>query len=133
MSLSGERSRNGTFQPVGFGAEDKFGLKAERGLGERGGTGDSGPGPLSSLRVYLLGVAVGSRGGLQAGSASVILGQWPPWAQPHLGNRFQGRWKAEGSLLVYRGAFFSFFFSRVSLAMAQSRGSSRHQEGGMWI
>lgn len=80
---------------------------------------------------------MGSRDGLQAGSASVILGQCPPWAHSvtwEIAFKAIGRlksqfWFTEGELLP----FSFFFFSRVSLATAQSRGSSRHQEGGMWI
>lgn len=51
-----------------LGAEDKFVLKAEGGLGEWGGSVDSGRGPPHSLPLKVglfLGVAVGSRVGFE--------------------------------------------------------------------
>lgn len=68
MLLSGEKSKNCTSQPVVLGAEDKFVLKAERGLGEWGGSVDSGLGPPYSLPLKVglfLVVAVGSRVGFE--------------------------------------------------------------------
>lgn len=66
----------------------------------------------------LLGVAVGSRDGLQAGSASVIVGQWPPWAHSftwEIAFKAVGRlksqfWFTEGELVP-----FSFSFSQEFL------------------
>lgn len=49
---------------------------------------------------------MGSRDGLQAGSASVILGQCPPWAHSVT---WEIAFKAIGRL-VYRGRTVAFFF-----------------------
>lgn len=113
MSLSGERSRNGPFQPIGFwGRRQVWAEGRERGW-ENG----------MALVTLVLAPFLHSECVSSPGSCRGVKGWASSWlcfcdlrpvsslgSQCHLGNRFQGHWKAEESVLVYRGRTVAFFF-----------------------